>query len=446
MTPLDGLRAALGPSTRVTYARGPFAHRTLPDVDGRSLAGGPVTVEYRAGTDPDAPVALRDELRSFREVWVGRWTDTFDVASFTARVRGELVGHEGGRHALGLTTTSPCRVLLDGEVVLDARGERPPGDAFFGFGSAQMLVEVELVVGRRHELVVELAASGPPTPRGFALGLAPVAPPDALERAVEAARAADVAVIVVGTGPDWDTETRDRPSLALPGAQVELVQRICEVQPRTVVCVNAGAPVELAFSPAPRALLQCWLPGEEWGSALADVLFGLAEPGGRLPVTFPARLEDTPGHATYPGDGGVVRYTEGLLAGHRWYDTRGITPRYPFGHGLGYTRFAHERLDVRGRHVAVDVANVGARRGSTVVQVYLHDPARPEERPEQELCAFTKVTLDPGERTTVRFELGVREIGRFVDGAWGLPPPGRYELRVGASSRTASLRAELVIA
>jgi beta-glucosidase len=186
------------------------------------------------------------------------------------------------------------------------------------------------------------------------------------------------------------------------------------------------------WAPEAAAVLQCWLPGQEWGRALADVLFGAEEPGGRLPTTIPRYLDDAPSDKTYPGINGAVAYAEGLLMGYRGFDTLRIEPRFCFGHGLGYTTFSYSEARADGATVSVDVTNTGRRAGSEVVQCYVRAPER-DDRPEQELRAFEKVRLDPGATTAVTFVLADRAFARW-DGAW-VVPAGAYEVRIGASSR-----------
>ena len=211
--------------------------------------------------------------------------------------------------------------------------------------------------------------------------MAPPEPDDAFERAVAAAAAADAAVVVIGLDGDWETEGRDRDHLDLPGRQVELVRAVAAAQPRTVVVVVAGAPVDLSWADEVPAVLWGWYPGQEGGRALADVLTGAVEPGGRLPCTLPRRLEDTPAFLDTPPDPGVLRYQEGVFCGHRWYDARHIEPAFPFGHGLGYTTFAIGTPQVPSDAVApgadvvveVPVTNTGDRAGAEVVQLYVGD-------------------------------------------------------------------------
>jgi beta-glucosidase len=195
------------------------------------------------------------------------------------------------------------------------------------------------------------------------------------------------------------------------------------------VVVVAGSPVDLPWADDVPALLWCWYPGQEGGHAVADVLFGDAEPGGRLPCTIPRRIEDTPAFHDTPPEPGRLRYQEDVFVGHRWYDEHGVEPRFPFGHGLGYTTFTIGAPRVDGRAVEVDVANTGDRAGSEVVQLYVGSHPR-------QLRAFSKVALAPGERTTWRYELTDRDLSRWDEAAscWRIDtdPP---EVWVGRSSR-----------
>jgi beta-glucosidase len=253
------------------------------------------------------------------------------------------------------------------------------------------------------------------------VGCRPPEPPDLLERAVAAAAEADVAVLVVGTTGEWESEGHDRSSMDLPGTQDVLVRRVLDANPATVVVVNAGSPVTMDWAPDARALLQIWFGGQEMADGLADVLLGDAEPAGRLPMTIPVRLEHNPSFGNFPGQNGQVRYAEGVLVGYRWYEARHLPTRLPFGHGGSYTTFAvgepalsapsttaatlaaGERLVV-----TVPVTNTGDRRGTEVVQCYVAPIAPRLVRPPKELAGFAKVHLDPGQTATVRIELDDR--------------------------------------
>jgi beta-glucosidase len=226
----------------------------------------------------------------------------------------------------------------------------------------------------------------------------------------------------------------------LPGRQDELATRAVAANPNTVVVVNTGSPVTMDWADAAPAIVQAWFGGQEMGNALVDVLFGAAEPGGRLPTTFPVRLEDNPSFGNFPGEFGELRYGEGVLLGYRWYDARHLATRFPFGHGLSYSSFTigEPNVSSAGDDVTlrVPVTNTGARRGCEVVQCYVAPPPSPAiTRPPKELKAFSKVWLDPGESTTAELTLDRRAFAYWhpVDDEWRIEP-GAYELHIGRSS------------
>jgi beta-glucosidase len=328
-----------------------------------------------------------------------------------------------------------------------------PGTEFFGFASAEAVASVELVAGTPIELMVEFVAA--PESfflRGVKLGHRRPTPPDLLDRAVAAASGADAVVVMVGTNDDWETEGEDRASMDLPGRQDELVARAVAANHNTVVVVNTGSPVTMDWADDAPAIVQAWFGGQEMGNALVDVLFGDSEPGGRLPTTFPVRLEHNPSYGNFPGEFGELRYGEGLLVGYRWYEARQLPTRFPFGHGLSYSTFAlgAPTVTTAGNSVtvAVPVTNTGTRPGAEVVQCYVAPPSTATPavtRPAKELKAFAKVSLDPGESTTAELTLDERAFafwdptavataaGARAQGDWSVAP-GTYELHVGRSS------------
>ena len=217
---------------------------------------------------------------------------------------------------------------------------------------------------------------------------------------MRAAAEADVAVVVVGSNGQWESEGHDRPDLSLPGRQRELVEAVLEANPRTVVVVNAGSPVEMPWATRAGAVLMTWYPGEEGADALADIIVGVAEPSGRLPVTFPARVEDGPAGLgvegeRYPGVEGKVVYGEGVLVGYRFYETSHLAPLFPFGFGLSYGDIVFDDVQADGDGVTVTLVNNGTRRGTEVVQVYVRALESLVRRPDRELVGFAKVASTP---------------------------------------------------
>jgi beta-glucosidase len=304
--------------------------------------------------------------------------------------------------------------------------------------------EVWFDAGSEHAIVVEYANDKLPGLGGLAIGCEPPRPDDMLESAVALAARSDVVVLVVGTSAEWESEGRDRKDIDLPGNQDELIARVAAVNEHTVVVVNAGSPVAMDWADDVAAVVQLWFPGEEGAPALAAVLFGDADPGGRLPLTVPRAIEDTPAFTSYPGERGKVVYGESVFGGYRWYDTRRIQPRFAFGHGLSYTSFLigpveldRTEMNPAGTvELRVTVTNTGTRAGTEVVQCYVHDLDASVARPEQELRAFAKVALDAGQSASV---VGVLDGRAFAfwdpDTHDWLVEPGEFEIRVGVSSR-----------
>jgi beta-glucosidase len=274
-------------------------------------------------------------------------------------------------------------------------------------------------------------------------------------RAAGAAAAADVAVVMVG---DNEAEGRDRPSLALSGNQDQLVAAVAAANPRTVVVLKTGAPVLMPWVGSVPAILEAWYPGEEDGNAVAALLFGAVNPGGKLPITFPRNGSDVPANtpAQYPGVAGVATYSEGVFVGYRHYDAHGIEPLFPFGFGLSYTSFRLGQLTLSPSTgvshgqvtVHVEVTNTGPRTGSEVVQVYVGHPAGtavPE--PPHQLVAFLRVTLAPGQTRRVALHLGPRAFAYWdTTGNRWVVPDGTYGVFAGTSSRDLPLSMPVRIA
>jgi len=278
--------------------------------------------------------------------------------------------------------------------------------------------------------------------------------------AVAAARSADVVIYMGGLNHrgGYDTEGADRKDMKLPAGQDELIQKIVQANPKTVVVLYGGGAVEMdSWLPTVPALLYVWYPGIEGGNALARVLFGDANPSGKLPCTFPKRLVDSPAQAldAYPGTNGTVVYKEGLLVGYRWFDTKQIEPLFPFGYGLSYTTFKYSDLNLvpaqaaSGLPVTVEceIANTGGRAGAEVAQVYVQEASPSLLRPLKELKGFKKVFLQPGEKQKVSLTLDRNAFAHYDPDkkAW-VADKGDYQILVGSSSRDLLLNGKFTLA
>jgi beta-glucosidase len=261
--------------------------------------------------------------------------------------------------------------------------------------------------------------------------------PTGLAAARDAASEADVAVVVV---EDAATESEDRSTMALPGAQDRLVRTVAAVNPRTVVVARTSGAVRMPWLDAVSAVVQAWYPGQADGTALADVLYG-RDPGGRLPVTFGHQFDDYPvaTERRYPGVDRQVHYEEGVLVGYRWFDAVDVTPAFPFGHGLSYGEFAYDTLTAdrtaSGLSVAVSVTNTADRPAREVVQLYASPPTSAVDRPRRELVGFESLRLAPGEQRQVSLSVPHRALARYAPDTGWVVDAGGYELAAGRSSR-----------
>jgi beta-glucosidase len=289
---------------------------------------------------------------------------------------------------------------------------------------------------------------------GYRQGATPDESKELLERAVKAASTADVAIIVGGLNHDagFDSEGSDRADMKLPFGQDELIRRVAQANPHTIVVLVSGSPVEMDgwINQVP-VVVEAWYGGMEGGNALARVLFGDVNPSGKLPCTFPKRLEDSPAHAlnAYPGKDGTVHYDEGLLVGYRYFDTTNIEPLFPFGHGLSYTQFAYSNLkitpstssDNQVATVECDVQNTGSRDGAEVIQLYVHQEKPALPRPAKELKGFRKIMLKAGETKTIQIRLDRSAFAYYDPSKPGwVAEKGDFTLMLGSSSRDIRLQ------
>ncbi|MFJ2890495.1 beta-glucosidase H [Streptomyces sp. NPDC087305] len=433
VSPLDGLTAAL-PEGALTYAVGADPNTELADADkGFELRA---VCRDAAGQVIGGADAPSGQLR-----WMG--DDLPEGVTHDTLHTVELVGtftpRETGEHTFGIKGLGAFTLAVDGTTYYDDV-QRPVKDDPFGsfFGSPEPRARVELTAGTPVEVsltyLVSFAENRDLKVVGFTLvHQEPQRDPDELiAEAVELARAADTAVVVVATTERVESEGYDRTDLRLPGRQDDLVHAVAAANPNTVVIVNAGSPVELPWRDEVAAVLLGWFPGQEGGAALADVLTGAHEPGGRLPTTW-GSLTDAPVTQVAP-ENGELPYTEGVFIGYRAWEKAGRTPSYPFGHGLGYTDWSYDAVEADGTSVTVRITNSGARHGREVVQVYLAPVETDPERPARWLAGFAGVEAGPGESVDVVLELPRRSFEMWDEtaNAWAFVK-GSYEIQAGRS-------------
>jgi beta-glucosidase len=444
VSPLEGLRSAL-PGTRVQYAVGAVVQDGVagfePDLTRNPATGGPgVRVRF---LDADGTELFEEDRLASTLVWFGG--DAPIGASARVEITTTYTPVESGTVRIGFALVGHARLLVDGELLVEESLEAVGTDLGAAFldppsAAADVALEAGTPIDIRFELDLDHTNEALAGALSLRLGTEP-AVPDEDELIAQAARLAaesDVALVVVGTNSLVESEGYDRDSLALPGRQDDLVRAVAAANPHTVVLVNAGAPVLLPWRDDVAAVLVGYFGGQEFGNAVADVLLGVVEPGGRLPTTWPDRIEDVPVLDVTPVDG-AVHYSEGIHIGYRAWLHAGTTPAYWFGAGQGYTDIAVTGATAGTEAavddtvtVSVDVENRGPRDGKQVVQVYAERAESVVDRPVRWLVGFAPVRVASGASATVDVRVPTRLLAHWADG-WQ-HEPGAYRLRVGTSA------------
>jgi beta-glucosidase len=437
VSPLQGITARAGPAVKVTYAQGTLGDVALPALPSGALApsagtGPGLTGTYYGDTDfSGTPVATQTDpvpavngappVPGLPAAWSVRWT-------------GTLTAPTSGAYRFSVSGNGAFRVFIGGKLIASS--------TYADFATLAQGV-ADLTAGQPVSITVEYAAIQAIGPATLSIGWQ--APdPGMVAQAVQAARSSDVAVVFVN---DVTGEGSDRSSLAIPGDQDQLIAAVAAANPRTVVVLNTGGAVLMPWLSKVAGVIESWYPGQEFGTAIAALLWGDADPSGRLPMTFPA--SDAQAHASVNFPGTIasgpsgaqptVTYSEGIDVGYRWYDARGQTPLFPFGYGLSYTAFRYSGLQVapagRGAQVRVRVTNTGQRAGADVVELYVGMPAATGEPPRQ-LKGFAKVDLGPGASAEMSFTLSPSALSIWDGGSGGwVLRPGTYRAMIGDSSR-----------
>lgn len=459
-SPLDALKS--GTDAEILYSQGCDTVKWLPLLDqfcsipsgeqgvileyyhGDRFKGEPAVVQHKQTTDlylwDSAPKEVYPEIDS----------------PYSFKVKTTVTPKTSGQHTFSFTSVGPGRLFLNGELFINNWDWTEEGEAMFG-NSADVLKSIYLEEGKPVDLLVESTNEIRPASKiphmdgapyyygGCRIGYQEEMSVNYQQEAVEAAKAADVALVFVGLDAEWESEGYDRKTMDLPknGSQDRLIEAVLAANPRTVVINQSGTPVTMPWADQVPAIIQAWYQGQEAGNALADVLLGRQSPSGKLPTTFPKRLEDTPAYHNWPGENLKVLYGEGVYMGYRHYERANIAPLFPFGHGLSYASFSYGQPSISGTVlsdinsilVSVPVTNTGDVAAYETVQAYVKDVKSRIPRPEKELQAFSKVFLQPGETKIVDLVLDKYSVGYYDTslGAW-LAEEGRFDVLIGASS------------
>lgn len=417
-SPIDAIRARFGGQSKVIFAPGVDPAPRLPAMPvrpARDLGDGctrGMTLDYFESRDCTG-TPLSSETRDTNSlVWfVGVHEQAKFAVGGSIRASGRFVPGRDGAHRFHLGATGVSRMLVDGVEVV-ATTQCPAGDVMGVLKAGDSSVaEVDLVAGKPVEIVVEFRFE-PARVHGLWYGIrAPGSREELLAAAVDAARRADAVVLMVGETSDSSVESKDRPDTLLTAEQIELIERVTAANPRTAIVANVGHAFDTAWEERGAALISAWYPGEGFAKAIAEVLAGDREPGGRMPVTIARGEGDYPGYALKPDDDGQLVYRDGVRFGYRGLIAAGTPARHTLGSGFGYARFDWSDARVEDGAVLVTVRNQSARAGSEVVQLY-------RDAPETSLAGFAKLHLGPGEVAQARIPLPRRRFMRWTEGGW----------------------------
>jgi beta-glucosidase len=439
VSPLAGVRAQVGPGTQVNYSRGTLGPGALPAVPASAFGTG-LHVTYYSSTDLTGTPVATGTVANLD--YTGNPAPVASLPTWSARYTGTLTAPASGDYRFTLNAGAYVTVWIDGRQVVRYLPMQQSTSNGIAYGLVHLTagahsIRVDVTPFTQQLVGVDLFAVS----AGLHLGWQPQENV-MIREAVAAARTSQVAVVVVS---DPATEGADRPSLALPADQDRLISAVAAVNPRTIVVLNTASAVTMPWLDRVAAVFEAWYPGQTDGTATSDVLFGKANPSGKLPVTFPRSNAQGPDQtpAEYPGVDGNVYYDESLLVGYRWYNATGQKPLFPFGYGLSYTSFRFSHLTVRrgdgGVQATVTVTNTGSRAGAEIAELYLTFP-RSTHEPPQQLKAFARTQLRPGQsqRVTLTVSRDQLAIYKNVDSGWTVEP-GSYGIAVGDTSASPQL-------
>jgi beta-glucosidase len=453
VSPLKGLKNHFGDVSEITFLEGASMTGNLPVIPGhcfRTTDNGKMVIgirgEYFDGPNMQGDVQCNrvDDKVDFSWGWAAP-CENVTKNNYSVRWTGKLVAPVSGKYKIGFTVNEGgARLYLDGNLVIDEWGD--PGneitEARFVYKGRS--VEYEMEEGSAHDIKLEFHKKHNKNVIRLEWEVPGIKSP--ISDAIKLAKESDIAIIFAGLSNLIEGGNNDKEDLKLPGEQDKLISSIAKVNSNTIVILINGTPVEMPWINEVGAVLEAFYPGQEGGNAIAEVLSGNVNPSGKLPDTFPVKLEDVLAMKYYPGSDGKIDYAEELKVGYRQFETDKIKPLFPFGFGLSYTTFEFDNLRIKKENdnsleVNVDITNTGKVAGAEVVQVYVQDVEASVFRPQKELKGFDKVKLNPGETKTVTVELDKYAFSFFSENEnqWVLEP-GEFHILVGNSSRNISLK------
>ena len=450
--PLEAVQERLGHETEILYSKGCHTHKYLPKINEELMEEKDgFLVEYFDGNQFDKNLILEERLTGSK-FWVfeGFAKDVIskeERPDISVRFSCTYKPDISGLHEFEIFGIGKCRLLIDGNELIDNWTSMDPGEAFFTFGSASKKGVINLQKGEAYKIEVQYKFEGS-FPAVY-IGCQAPDDVDIFQEALETASHADDVILIVGTNSDWETEGNDRADFNLPANQNKLIEAILEANQNTVVVINTGSPIHMPWEKKAKAIIQTWFAGQEFGNALVDILSGEVNPSGKLPTTFPVKIEDTPAYKNYPGKNLQMNYDEKLLVGHRWYESNSIKPLFCFGHGLSFTSFNYQNLEVTtGSDFVVtckfEIQNTGDISGLEIAQCYVGFASPLPGEPYKTLQGFVKEEIGANELKKVEIKLGPRNFSFWSveTNTWQIRE-GSYQILIGSSSENILLQANI---
>ena len=450
--PLEAVQERLGHETEILYSKGCHTHKYLPKINEELMEEKDgFLVEYFDGNQFDKNLILEERLTGSK-FWVfeGFAKDVIskeERPDISVRFSCTYKPDISGLHEFEIFGIGKCRLLIDGNELIDNWTSMDPGEAFFTFGSASKKGVTNLQKGEAYKIEVQYKFEGS-FPAVY-IGCQAPDEVDIFQEALETASHADDVILIVGTNSDWETEGNDRADFNLPANQNKLIEAILEANQNTVVVINTGSPIHMPWEKKAKAIIQTWFAGQEFGNALVDILSGEVNPSGKLPTTFPVKIEDTPAYKNYPGKNLQMNYDEKLLVGHRWYESNSINPLFCFGHGLSFTSFNYQNLEVTtGSDFVVtckfEIQNTGDISGLEIAQCYVGFASPLPGEPYKTLQGFVKEEIGANELKKVEIKLGPRNFSFWSveTNTWQIRE-GSYQILIGSSSENILLQTNI---
>ncbi|KAF8212521.1 glycoside hydrolase family 3 protein [Mycena galopus ATCC 62051] len=470
VSPYDGVVSGAPKGVSIEHAIGCYAHKYLPTLENNlqtdSGESGWLCTFYNHDSEENPTDAVASFVIKDTRVKLVDFLPPGLTQNWTIKLTGKLTVDKTAPFELGLTVAGRAKLFINEDLTIDNWTKQTPGDFFYGQGTIEERAVVDLAANVAVDVLVEYTNTSPPKEEedvasqpalmlGVRLGgCEKIDDNAAIESAVALAAKCDAVLFMAGLTPEWESEGFDRPTLSLPGGQDEVISKIASANRNTIVCIQAGSATSMPWVADVRGVVQAWYLGNEVGNAIADVIWGKVNPGGRLPLTFPVRIEDTPAYLNERSENGKIHYREDLFVGYKHYHARAVKPLFPFGFGLSYTTFSFSNLAVSGVEfhqtglkfsVSLTVINEGLVTGSEVAQLYLSYPDIGVTTPVHQLKGFEKAkNVAPGSSCDLRIDLDKYALAWWdsTQNKWTVSP-GTYVIRVGASSEDFRLEGEL---